>query len=401
MTPPWQVIFKKEFFEVLRDGRTRFNTFLSPLVITPVIFMLIGTMIKSEIRKAETETVSVAFVGVKESSTLSDVLKVTEKTDHLSVRNADSVQEAEELIRSKKVRAALVFSPEAQSNLDASEKVTVTVFSDQGRQSSSEAAARLKALLDQRASRLVALRLQENGLAQQLATPFNPVDKNIKGGSAPGNALVSMLFPYMLALYAIVGGVYLANDTVAGEKERGTLETLLVSPASRREIVTGKFLAVTTIAIMGGIFSVIGFIWPIVFKLSAFSWIAKSGVTLTPTGIMAMFLVEIPLAVMGAGLLLTVSTFARNQREAQSYLAPVMLIFTMGAMLSLFLKSEAPLFWAAVPITNASLVLKQALEGVWNPAFVIVACVTSVLYAVVAVLFAAHSFQKESILLKA
>ena len=69
--------------------------------------------------------------------------------------------------------------------------------------------------------------------------------------------------------------------------------------------------------------------------------------------------------------------------------------------MSLVLKSESPLFWAAVPITNASLVLKQALEGVWNPAFVIIACVTSLIYAAVAVLFAAHSFQKESILLKA
>ncbi|MBC8140646.1 MAG: hypothetical protein H7Y38_04315, partial [Armatimonadetes bacterium] len=154
-------------------------------------------------------------------------------------------------------------------------------------------------------------------------------------------------------------------------------------------------------AMLGGFCSVIGFIWPFYLPIPAFSFLAKSGLTLTFAGVAAMFLVEIPLCVMGAGILLTVSTFARNQREAQSYLAPVMLVGTLGAMMSLVLKSEAPLYWALVPITNASLVLKQALEGVWNPAFVGVACITTLVYAVVAVLFAAHAFQKESILLKA
>ena len=398
--PLWQVIFRKEFFEVLRDQRTRFNTIISPLLLTPLVLFVIGAIVRNQIKQAEKETVPVAFVGVKESATLSDVLKIA-PADNLKVTYVATDTAAEKLIQDKTVRAALVFPADSQAALDESRRLKVTVLSDQGRQTSAEAATRLKALLDNRSSRLVALRLQENALPQQLATPFDSVEKNVKGGASPGTALVSSFLPYVLAIYAIIGGAYLANDTVAGEKERGTLETLLVSPASRRELVTGKFMAVAAIAMLGGVCSVLGFIWPFYAPIPAFSWIAKSGLTLTATGIAAMFLVEIPLAVMGSGILLTVSTFARNQREAQSYLAPVMLIATMGAMMSLVLKSEAPLFWAAVPITNAALVLKQALEGVWNPTFVIIAFVTTLVYAAAAVLFAAHSFQKESILLKA
>jgi len=396
----WQVIFRKELFEVLRDGRTRFNTFVSPLLLTPLIIFVIGGVVRNQIKAAEKETVPVAFVGVKESATLSDVLKIA-PSDNLKVTEVATAAEAETLIRDKKVRAALVFPADSQAALDESRQLTVTVLSEQGRQTSGEAAARLSALLDNRASRLVALRLQENALPQQLAKPFAPVEKNIKGGVSAATGLITSFLPYVLAIYAIVGGVSVANDSVAGEKERGTLETLLVSPASRRELVTGKFLAVATIAMLGGFCSVIGFIWPFYVPIPAFSFLAKSGLTLTFAGIAAMFLVEIPLCVMGAGILLTVSTFARNQREAQSYLAPVMLVGTLGAMMSLVLKSEAPIYWALVPITNASLVLKQALEGVWNPAFVSVACVTTLIYAVAAVLFAAHAFQKESILLKA
>lgn len=406
MTPMWQIIFKKEFWEVFRDQRTHFNTIYSPLLLTPVMFALLGILIQNEMKSARQETVAVAFVGVQKSPALSDVLKVAKvikssDEDKYLVTNVETQAEAEELIRNKKVRAALVFPPDAEAAVMESRQIPITVLADQGRQSSSQAADRLKGFLDRRARRLVGLRLLENGLPQQLAEPFAPVEKNIKGGASPGTALVTTILPYMLAIYAIIGGAYLANDTVAGEKERGTLETLLVSPASRRELVTGKFLAVAAVAMLGGMLSVVGFIWPFYVPIPAFAWMAKSGLTLTFTGVAAMFLVEIPLAVMGAGILLTVSTYARNQREAQSYLAPVMLVATSGAMLSLVLKSEAPLFWAAVPITNASLVLKQALEGVWNPAFVLIACVTSLLYALIAVLFAAHSFQKESILLKA
>lgn len=398
--PLWQVIFKKEFFEVLRDQRTRLNIIVFPLLIIPLLFAGLGSVIRGQMQAAQKETYSVAFVGVKESKTLSDVLKIS-KDDNLSVTDAATQAEAEALVRDKTVRAALVFPRDAQAALDESRKLTVIVFSEQGRQSSSEAAERLKSLLDARASRLVALRLQENGLPQQLATPFGITEQNIKGGASAGTAIVSSMLPYILALYAITGGAYLANDTVAGEKERGTLETLLVSPASRRDIVTGKFLAVATTSMIGGALSVVGFILPFYLKISAYEWLSKSGITLTATGIAAMFLVLIPLSVMGAGVLLTVSTFARNQREAQSYLIPVMMLSTTGAIASLVLKSEAPLFWAAVPITNASLVLKQALEGVWNPAFVGIAFVTTIIYATVAVMFAAHSFQKESILLKA
>jgi sodium transport system permease protein len=350
----WQIIFRKEFWEAFRDKRTHFNTIYSPLLLTPVMFALLGILIQNEMKSAQQETVPVAFVGVQKSPTLSDVLKVPKvfkpsDEDKYLVTNVETQAEAEELIRSKKVRAALVFPTDAEAAITESRQIPVTVLADQGRQSSAQAASRLKSFLDRRAGRLVELKLQENGLPQLLAKPFTSVDENIKGGASPGTALVTTILPYMLAIYAIIGGAYLANDTVAGEKERGTLETLLVSPASRRELVTGKFLAVAAVAMIGGLLSVVGFIWPFYVPIPAFQWMVKSGLTLTFTGVLAMFLVEIPLAVMGAGILLSVSTYARNQREAQSYLAPVMLVATSGAMLSLVLKSESPLFWAAVP----------------------------------------------------
>ena len=123
-----------------------------------------------------------------------------------------------------------------------------------------------------------------------------------------------------------MGGVYLANDSVAGEKERGTLETLLVSPASRRDLVLGKFMAVASVSLVSCLLSLAGFVWPFYIKLPMFSWMTREGLSLHPAAVLAILLVQVPLAVLGAGILLTISTFARNQKEAQTYLAPVLLI---------------------------------------------------------------------------
>lgn len=271
----------------------------------------------------------------------------------------------------------------------------------QGWEASQEATARLQNLIEERGKRLVASRLMENGFSQQLATPFSTQDVAIKGGANAGTLLLSTILPYLMALTALMGGINVANDSIAGEKERGTLETLLVSPVSRRKLVLGKFLAVCGVSMVSSLLSLVGLIWPFYVKMSMFAWMSDAGISLRPVAIMAILLVQIPLTVLSAGLLLTVSTFARNQKEAQTYLAPLIIVMTALSMITFTMKADAPLYWAIVPVTNAALVVKQGIEGTVNPAFLIIAIVASLLYATIAVLGAAHAFQKESILLKA
>ncbi len=104
---------------------------------------------------------------------------------------------------------------------------------------------------------------------------------------------------------------------------------------------------------------------------------------------------------MGAGVLLAISTFARNQKEAQTYLSPVLVVVTVCAMMSMFLKADSSIYYALVPILNAALVLKSALDGTVAPLFVAIASVASFVYAGVALAFSVALFQKEEVLLKA
>jgi sodium transport system permease protein len=277
----------------------------------------------------------------------------------------------------------------------------VAVLFDQGSDASQDASKRLESLLAERGQRIVAQRLHDNALSSEIAIPFQTTQAPIAEGGKAATLILATFLPYILSLSAIMGSVYAANDSVAGEKERGTLETLLLAPLSRRDLVLGKFLAVAGVALVSSLLSVIGLLWPFYVPLEAFAWMAKDGLTLRPVAIAAIILVQVPLAVLGAGVLLAVSTWSKNQKEAQTYLGPVLAVASVASVMSMLLKAEAGWPYAFVPVLNAALVLKQALEGTMSGLFIILACVTSLVYAGAALWLAVHLFERESVLLKA
>ncbi|MBB6049380.1 ABC transporter permease [Armatimonas rosea] len=391
----WQIIFKKEFKEIFSDSRTRFNVIASPLLITPLVLALIGTMAQKQAKDSRNESIKVGVVGMEKAPHLMDELKGANK---IILEPVATVEAAEENIRKRTQKAALILPDDADERLDNGDSLSVPVVQDAGNEASEQAAKRVKELLTERGDLLAARRLQDAGLSKQLVKPFLVGDKKISGSGGSGMQLLATFLPYILALSAIMGGMMAATDSVAGEKERGTLETLLVAPLSRRDIALGKFCTVTATALVSSLLSIVGLFWPFYIKLPMFDWMTRDGLSLGPSAFAAILLVQLPLAVLGAGVLLALSTMARNQKEMQTMMGPIILAASVGAMLSMLVRADAELYWAVVPITNAGLVLKQALQGMLNPTFVGLACAMSVVYAAVAVAFAASLFKREEVL---
>ncbi|MBM3493850.1 MAG: ABC transporter permease [Armatimonadetes bacterium] len=390
------IVFTKEFREVFRDRRTIIGVVISPLLITPLLFLILGTFIAGEAKKMEKETMS---VGVVNANLAPSVMKAIGKPPSLAFERVQA-DRAESLIKSRKLRAALVLPTDAEKRLAAHRAVRVQVMLDAGNEKSNAAAARLRAAVTTAGAGLIQVRLKRLDLPSDFATPFDIKEAPIKTGTGRGTLIVAGMLPYLLALSCFSSGIYAANDTVAGEKERGTLETLLVSPASRREIVLGKFLAVAALCCVGSVLSVVGMSIPFFSGLKAFDWIARGGMHLTAAGIGVTLLMQIPLAVLFAGMLMIVSTFARNQKEAQTYLGPMMIAIIVPAMMSMVMGAEAPRAMAAVPVLNASLIIKQALTGSTDPAFLVLALAASVLYAGIAVAICTRLFDRENVLLR-
>jgi sodium transport system permease protein len=256
------------------------------------------------------------------------------------------------------------------------------------------------AVLTRQAELKIAKRLASNGLSPELALPYKLENQPISSGGGMATIVLTMMLPYTLAIAAFGGGIYAANDQVAGEKERGTLETLLITPASRRDIVLGKFLAVAGVCLVSSMLAVVGMMIPFFSGLKAFEWLAKGGVALSPIAVLAILIVQLPLAVLFAGILLALSTFARNQKEAQTYLAPLFVLILVPAMASMILKSETSPSMALIPVLNATLIIKQGLSNSFDGVFITLAFIASAVYAGIALGFATRLFQKEEVLIK-
>lgn len=246
----WKVVFAKEFTEVMRDKRMRFQIFISPLIVTPLILAGIGTMAKREAKESQARTAIVATVGLENAPKLAEALEPTTKDAMRFVKSDEA--SVETAIRTRKIDAAIVLPSDAAEREQNDQTIPVQVRFDVSNEDSRTSGMKVSDFLKKRSENIGAQRLMEAGFSQQLAKPLDVGEVPVKGNGGRGVLMMSMMLPYMLVLYAVVGGLFVANDSVAGEKERGTLESLLVTPISREELARGKFAAVAAAALVSG-----------------------------------------------------------------------------------------------------------------------------------------------------
>jgi sodium transport system permease protein len=214
------------------------------------------------------------------------------------------------------------------------------------------------------------------------------------------------LIPYMVIILSFTGAMYPAMDLTAGEKERGTMETILTSPVSRTDLVLGKFFMVFTASIATAVFSLSSM--GISFSLSrqtldrllsekdhAFHF------ALDPRGVLAVFVMIIPLAMLFSAMMLAISLFAKSFREAQTYLSPLTFVVIMPAIVALLPGIELNAQTALIPILSTTLVGKELMTGTHPWGYIALIFLSSCVYAAVAIGAAVTMFNRESVLFRA
>ena len=395
------VVARKEFREIFRDRRTLISVVVSPLIITPLLFAFLGSFIGNMTEKEKTQRHTIAVVGLNSASATRNSLQ---SVPNLTLKDAADQADAEKQIRDHKASAAVLAPPDTEAKIAAQQSAPITILMNAGDDKSLSASKALRESFDAGGSvgkNVVARRIKNSGLPADFATPFRTKMQGISGGSGPALAFLTMMLPYILILSAFGGAIYAAFDQVAGEKERGTLETLLVAPVSRRDIAIGKFAAVVGVCLVSSVLAIVGLAVPFYSGLKAYDWMAQGGLTLGPFALPIVLLALLPISVLFAGALLAVSTFARNQKEAQTYLVTLMPLVMLPALASMAIDSDVGLSVALIPVLNAAVIIKQALNNNYNTPFIAVAFVSSLLYAAASLLFVTRLFEKESVLIKA
>jgi sodium transport system permease protein len=200
--------------------------------------------------------------------------------------------------------------------------------------------------------------------------------------------------------------MYPAMDLTAGEKERGTIETLLCSPVSRTHLVLGKFLMVLTASLATAALSILsmsasfGVGKTLLLALTDGEADAAMQVAITGKAIASIFIVVLPVAVFFSAVLLALSLFAKSYKEAQSYISPLMIVMVMPAVAALLPGVELSPALALVPVLNTSLVSKEIIAGTYDWASIAVIFLSSSAYAALALAIAVKLFQREDVLFR-
>jgi sodium transport system permease protein len=391
------VVLAKELRETFRDKRVILGAVVSPLLITPLLFAAIGFFFGQKTIAEQAEVLPVAVVGGEH---LPELLELIEARPTLRLETTANAESAEQAVRSRTLRAAAVIPATAPDQLAAGQSAQIELLFDAANEKSSNAQERLQESITEFNRLVTDRRLAERGLDRAFIRPIETSRRNLATDREVASFLLGLILPYVIILGAAFGGMTTAFDVCAGEKERGTLETLLVSPASRSELVTGKLLAVWIVSLLSALCSVGGLVIALFGGLQfiAPEMAGRISVSLGQLGL--MLLAVAPLALMTSSILLVISAYSRNQKEAQALVFPLITIIILPALLSSILGAESALWIATMPILNTALAMKQALGNVVSPAFLAIALFTSLIYAGLAMRLAVAMFQRESILFR-
>jgi sodium transport system permease protein len=434
----WWIVYRKELRETLRDRRTLAVMVLLPLVLYPLMSVLAAEyLIAHEVsRRARPSRIVVAGPGAEDPG-LHKALAATNAKGSEGGASASpspgvtpdpggggagaareaprtlivTVEPKRDVDQAAGVTAlgdadAIVFVPAGAAQALADDRsFEVTVYFDASSDSSRLAEERLGEALGAWSAAELGHRLEEEGLPPAFVRPVSVTSASLAPPSRVGRAEAAKTLPFVIVLMVLMGAFYPAIDLTAGEKERGTLEPLLSTPAPRRQIMAGKLGAVATISALTGVLN-------LVCIAGAALWIARSATRATagglpvgklfgavPWGAVALALGALLVAtILFAGLMMAVASLARSFKEAQNFLTPVYLVATMPAMVSWLPGTELGYGSALVPIANVTLLLKGAVAGDLAPGPAAVALAASIGWAAAAVALAARIYDSERLL---
>jgi sodium transport system permease protein len=278
---------------------------------------------------------------------------------------------------------------------------SVTIYYKGSASDNQKAISRLRSVFHKYEELLLERRLQQAQLELSFVKPFLVSENDISSIRQKIGQRLGGMFPYFFVIFCFMGAMYPAIDLAAGEKERGTMETLLVSPAGRGQIVIGKFLVVT----LSGVFTAVASVFWLYLVLSKSSAIPReviSGVLkfVEWQSLALLFVMIIPLCAFFAAIMLAASVFAKSYKEAQSIIGPMNFIVIIPVLIGIFPGISLNHVTALIPILNISLATKEIMAGTISPLLMAEVIVTLCLLAALGLLFCRYWFSREDVLFR-
>jgi sodium transport system permease protein len=402
------IIFKKELKDISRDRRTMITMVLVPLLLFPLLTTIATTVISSQNKKSETKTLVVGLIAHDQGDELVRIL-----ANRQDLRIIPDVPESqiETLIQSDSLDAVIRLSEDFSAQVLALGSGDIHLHFKSSRDLNATR-NRLVALLDEYEDLLLKDRFSRLNLDRNIGVAIQTHRHDVASRQERFGQAIGGFIPYIFILFCFTGCMYPATDLGAGEKERGTLETLLTSPVHRIHIVLGKM---GVIAVSGLVSANVAFLGLAISLLVHPEFLTRVLSHLPGTlnmghltflllaiclPMIVICLLLLPLVTLFSSLLMAISIFAKSFKEAQSQMSPLVILIILPVFVGILPGLHLNALTAAIPILNLSLATKDIISGTISPWLLAEVYASLLLLSGLSLAFCIRWFNREDVIFR-
>jgi len=387
-----RTVFVKEVLENLRDRRVIFSALVFGVLLAPVIFALTTTLASKRMVRDQDLPLELPVVGMMNAPNLIQFLKEN-GVEVVAARYSESA--AMEAVRSGQRDFVLIIPDTYGKKLESGGSAPLDFITDTANSRTASGASRAQRLLYAYGQQLATLRLLVRGVSPEVLRPIDVRTLDI-ATPAGRSLLILGMMTYFCFMSMLMGGFYLAIDTTAGERERGSLEPLLSLPVPRESLILGKILATAAYMSASLLLTLIAFSIVLLFvPLESLGMSANFG----PRIVLSIFAVMVTFVPIGAGLMTVVASFTRSSREAQTWLSFVMMIPMAPILVAVINNTRPNAALMAIPSLSQHLLATSLMRGdVIDPLHVAISFTSTLAVGALLIWLATRLYQRDAIL---
>lgn len=389
-----RTVWRKEILDNVRDRRTMASTLMFGPLFAPVMFAAMIQIVVNQAVSSAEQTLTVPMIGIELAPNLESFFEargIVASTDH-GLRDLEAAAAA---VRSGEQGFVLVVEESYGEVFSTGAAARLTVVDDRSSSRDSSRVQRLQNAIRAYSDQIGALRLLARGVSPTVMRPLI-VDEYDVSTPTGRSALLLGVLTYFLLFATLMGGMYLAIDTTAGERERKSLEPLLTTPVTRTTLLVGKIAATVTFMLLSLVLTLIGFM--IALRFMPLDELGMSSGFSIGSAVAAFGLL-VPFALLGAVLMTLVASYTKSYKEAQTYLGLLLIVPTLPVALATILNVQASQALMWVPSMSQHLLITMLIkQESLDPLMVLQSVVATFVYAAVLGLVANKLYKREALL---
>jgi sodium transport system permease protein len=380
----------KEIKDNFRDKKTVMSSIVMGALMMPILFtVMMNFVVKMQTDKAEKQ-LEMSVQGSQNAKAFITFIKSQ------GVKLKEFSGDAKKAIESKDEEAVVVIPDNFSENFSQGIPAKMELFYDATAKGATNVTQRrIRALIKQYGSSIGLTRLQLRGISPSLMQAVYVEDHDVSTAQSKGAMMMAFL-PYALILGLFMGSMYLAIDTMAGEKERNSLESLLLNPIKRSHLLTGKLFATIAFGLLTLTATLITF--KIAMNFMPFDKLGMN-VDMGIKNLLILWIVLAPIAIMAASLQTIVATYSKSFKEAQTYVNLLIFVPMIPSIALMILSVKEKLWMMSIPILSQNLIINQIMRGeMVSVTSIVLAIVSTLIVGLLLALLAIKLYNRESLL---